>query len=409
MQAGQLASAPVLDGAVAGDAAWEGIVPASGFWQVQPDEGRPASQETQVFIGYLRDALYIGVIAYDKQPDAIIVADSRRDSDLSNTDSFQVIIDGLLDRQNGYVFGTSPAGLEYDGQVVREGAGQFGSGGGGFNLNWDGTWDVAATISEIGWSAEMRIPFRTLRYGSGDDQTWGINFQRNIRRNNEIAYWAPISIERNLYRVSEAGTITGVAPPVQRNLKVTPYVLGKSSQGGELAARENDTEFGFDIKYSITSRLTLDGTYNTDFAQVEADEQQVNLDRFSLFFPEKRPFFLENSGQFTIGNPEQVELFFSRRIGVAEDGTQIPIEGGVRLSGKAGNSTNLGFLYMSSEAVEGIAPGNEFTVARVNQELPNRSAIGAMFINRQGRRQLPGRRGQRRESNLRDRRSLGHR
>jgi hypothetical protein len=384
MQAGQLASAPVLDGKVAGDAAWDSIVPASEFWQVQPDEGQPASQKTEVFIGFLRDALYIGVIAYDEQPDAIIVADSRRDSDLSNTDSFQVIIDGLLDRQNGYVFGTSPSGLAYDGQVVREGSGQFGSGGGGFNLNWDGTWDVAATISEIGWSAEMRIPFRTLRYGSGEDQTWGINFQRNIRRNNEIAYWAPISIERNLYRVSEAGTISGVSPPVQRNLKVTPYVLGKSSQGGELAATENDTEFGFDIKYSLTSRLTLDGTYNTDFAQVEADEQQVNLDRFSLFFPEKRPFFLENSGQFTIGNPEQVELFFSRRIGVADDGTQIPIEGGLRLSGKAGNSTNLGFLYMSSEAVEGIAPGNEFTVARINQELPNRSAIGAMFINRQG-------------------------
>ncbi len=384
MRAGKLASAPVLDGNVVGDTAWDGIVPASGFWQVQPDEGRPASQETQVFIGYLRDALYIGVIAYDQQPDAIIVADSRRDSDLSNTDSFQVIIDGLLDRQNGYVFGTSPAGLEYDGQVVREGAGQFGSGGGGFNLNWDGTWDVAANISDIGWTAEMRIPFRTLRYGSGDDQTWGINFQRNIRRNNEIAYWAPLSIERNLYRVSEAGTIAGVSPPVQRNLKVTPYVLGKSSQGGELAARENDTEFGFDIKYSITSRLTFDATYNTDFAQVEADEQQVNLDRFSLFFPEKRPFFLENAGQFTIGNPEQVELFFSRRIGVAADGEQIPIEGGVRLSGKAGNSTNLGFLYMSSEAVDGIAPGNDFTVARINQELPNRSAIGAMFINRQG-------------------------
>lgn len=384
MRAGKLATAPVLDGKVVGDAAWDGIIPASGFWQVQPDEGRPASQETQVFIGYLHDALYIGVIAYDEQPDAIIVADSRRDSDLSNTDSFQVIIDGLLDRQNGYVFGTSPAGLEYDGQVVREGAGQFGSGGGGFNLNWDGTWDVAAKISDIGWSAEMRIPFRTLRYASGDDQTWGINFQRNIRRKNEIAYWAPLSIERNLYRVSEAGTVAGVSPPVQRNLKVTPYVLGKSSQGGELETTENDTEFGFDIKYSITSRLTFDGTYNTDFAQVEADEQQVNLDRFSLFFPEKRPFFLENSGQFTIGNPELVELFFSRRIGVAEDGAQIPIEGGVRLSGKAGNSTNLGFLYMSSEAVAGIAPGNEFTVARINQELPNRSAIGAMFIGRQG-------------------------
>jgi hypothetical protein len=384
MQAAALQSAPVLDGVVLGDAAWRGAVPATGFRQVQPDDGRPASQKTEVYIGVEGDALYIGVVAYDSDPAGIIVADSRRDSDLGNTDSFQVVIDGLLDRQNGYVFGTSPAGLEYDGQVVREGSGQFGSAGGGFNLNWDGTWDVAATISDIGWSAEMRIPFRTLRYGTGDNQTWGINFQRNIRRNNEIAYWAPLSRERNLYRVSEAGTLSGVAPPTQRNLKFTPYVLGKSARGNDIAGTDNDSEFGFDLKYSITSRLTLDGTYNTDFAQVEADEQQVNLDRFSLFLPEKRPFFLENAGQFTVGNPEEVELFFSRRIGIAEDGAQIPIEGGARLSGKVGNATNLGFLYMSSEAVAGIAPGNQFTVARVNQELPGRSAIGMMIINRQG-------------------------
>ena len=384
MQAGELTAAPVLDGRVLGDSAWEGIQPASGFWQVRPDDGRPATQKTEVFIAYLKDALYVGVVAYDSQPEGIIVADSRRDSDLEETDSFQIVIDGLLDRQNGYVFGTSPAGLEYDGQVVREGAGQFGSGGGGFNLNWDGTWDVAASISEIGWSAEFRIPFRTLRYGKGDSQTWGINFQRNIRRNNEIAYWAPLSRERNLYRVSEAGTISGVAAPVQRNLKVTPYVLGKTARGGNLVDTQNDTEFGFDLKYSITPSLTFDATYNTDFAQVEVDEQQVNLDRFSLFLPEKRPFFLENAGQFTVGNPEQVELFFSRRIGIAEDGEQIPIDGGVRLSGKVGNSTNVGLLYMSSEAAAGIAPGNQFTVARVNQELPSRSSIGVMVINRNG-------------------------
>ena len=383
--AGHLTTVPVLDGKVIGDSAWDSLSPASGFWQVQPDDGVRATQETEVYIGFSGDALYIGVIAYDDNPEGILVTDSRRDSDLGDTDSFQVLIDGMRDGQNGFVFGTNPAGIEYDGQVTREGeGGELGSGGGGFNLNWDGTWDVVTEISAIGWSAEMRIPFRTLRYGGGETQTWGVNFQRNIRRNNEVAYWAQLSRQRNLYRVSEAGSLTGVTPPSQRNLKVIPYVLGSSSSGGDLVESENNSEFGFDIKYSITPSLTLDATYNTDFAQVEADEQQVNLDRFSLFFPEKRSFFLENAGQFSVGDSEEVEMFFSRRIGIGDEGDLLPIEGGVRLSGKIGNSTNVGFLHMSSEAVAGIAPGNKFTVARINQELPSRSAIGFIVVNRDG-------------------------
>ncbi len=385
VHAAKMASEPVLDGRVLGESAWTGLVPVSGFWQVQPDDGEPATQKTEVYVGYSDDALYIGVIAYDEDPDAILVTDSRRDSDLADTDSFQVVLDGLRDGQNGFVFGTNPAGIEYDGQVTHEGTGGvLGSGSGGFNLNWDGIWDVATEISEIGWSVEMRIPFRTLRYGRDEIQTWGINFQRNIRRNNEISYWAPLSRQRNLYRVSEAGSLVGIVPPAQRNLKISPYVLGSTASGGELAATENVSEFGFDIKYSLTPSLTLDATYNTDFAQVEADEKRVNLDRFSLFFPEKRPFFLENAGQFAVGDAEAVEMFFSRRIGISDDGDQLPIEGGVRVSGKIGNSTNVGFLHMSSEAVPGIAPGNKFTVARLNQELPSRSAIGFIFVNRDG-------------------------
>jgi len=385
VHAAKMASDPVLDGRVLGESAWTGLAPVSGFWQVQPDDGEPATQKTEVYVGYSDDALYIGVIAYDDDPDAILVTDSRRDSDLADTDSFQMVLDGLRDGQNGFVFGTNPAGIEYDGQVTNEGTGGvLGSGSGGFNLNWDGIWDVATEISEIGWSAEMRIPFRTLRYGRDEIQTWGINFQRNIRRNNEISYWAPLSRQRNLYRVSEAGSLVGVVPPAQRNLKISPYVLGSTASGGNLAATENASEFGFDIKYSLTPSLTLDATYNTDFAQVESDEQQVNLDRFSLFFPEKRPFFLENAGQFAVGDAEAVEMFFSRRIGISDDGDQLPIEGGVRVSGKIGNSTNVGFLHMSSEAVPGIAPGNKFTVARLKQELPSRSAIGFMFVNRDG-------------------------
>ena len=382
MQASALESAPVLDGSVLDDPAWQGVVPATGFWQVQPNEGQPATQKTEVFIGYSDSALYIGLVAYDDNPDGIIVTDPRRDSSLDDTDSFRVIIDGLLDRQNGLVFGTNPAGMEYDAQVVKEAGGMFAAGG--FNLNWDASWSVKARISDIGWSAEMRIPFKTLRYGKGDEQVWGINFQRNIRRNNEIVYWAPLSRQRNLNRVSEAGSIEGIVPPSTRNLKITPYGLAKSRRGGELDGSETDTEFGFDLKYSITPSLTLDVTYNTDFAQVEADEQQVNLDRFNLFFPEKRPFFLENADQFTVGNNHEVELFFSRRIGIGGSGELIPIDGGVRVSGKVGESTNVGFLYMASEDVDGIAPGNQFTVARINQELGTRSSIGAIFVERNG-------------------------
>ena len=383
MEAFTLLSAPSLDGDVLGDPAWQGVTPASGFWQVQPNEGEAATQKTEVFIGFLEDSLYIGMVAYDDNPDGIIVTDGRRDSHLHDTDSFQVIIDGLLDRQNGLIFGTNPVGMEYDAQVVKEGAGG-GWDNSGFNLNWDASWSVKARISDIGWSAEMRIPFKTLRYGKGDKQVWGINFQRNIRRNNEIVYWAPLTMQHNLNRVSEAGTVTGVMPPSSRNLKFTPYGLAKARRGGELDGTETDTEFGFDAKYSITPSLTLDITYNTDFAQVEADNFQVNLDRFNLFFPEKRPFFLENSGQFTVGNSGEAQLFFSRRIGIGEDGDVIPINGGARVSGKIGSSTNVGFLYMSSEAVDDIAPENQFTVARVNQELGKRSSIGAIFVERNG-------------------------
>jgi len=383
MQASALAVAPVLDGAVLNDPAWQGVSPATQFWQVQPNEGQAATQKTEVYIGFLGENLYIGMVAYDDNPEGIIVTDGRRDSSLDETDSFRVIIDGMLDRQNGYIFGTNPVGMEYDAQVIKEAyAGAFGSEG--FNLNWNTSWSVKARISAIGWSAEMMIPFKSLRYGKGTDQAWGINFQRNIRRNNEIVYWAPLSRQYNLNRVSEAGTIEGITPSLMRNLKITPYGLVRAGRGGELDGTQTDTEFGFDAKYSITPSLTLDLTYNTDFAQVEADEQQVNLDRFNLFFPEKRPFFLENAGQFTVGNSGEAQLFFSRRIGIAEDGDVIPIDGGARVSGKIGEHTNVGFLYMSSEAVEDVAPGNRFMVVRVNQELAERSSLGAIFVERNG-------------------------
>ena len=380
MQSSELSEAPFLDGEVLADPAWQGVSPATDFWQVQPVEGEAATQRTEVYVGFLDDALYIGMVAYDDNPDGIIVTDGRRDKSLNESDSFRVIIDGMLDRQNGFVFGTNPVAMEYDAQVIKEAS----NGALGFNINWNASWDVATQISEIGWSAEMRIPFKSLRYGKGENQTWGINFQRNIRRNNEVVYWAPLSRQYNLNRVSEAGSVEGITPSLTKNLKITPYGLFRAGRGGELNGTKTDTEFGVDIKYSITPSLTLDLTYNTDFAQVEADEQQVNLDRFNLYFPEKRPFFLENAGQFTVGNSGEAQLFFSRRIGIAEDGAVIPINGGARVSGKMGEHTNVGFLYMSSEGVDGIAPENAFTVARVNQEIGERSSLGAIFVERNG-------------------------
>lgn len=385
-QATALEQAPVIDGEVLTDPAWQYAVPTSGFTQVRPVAGAPASQRTEVWIGYTTDTLYIGVMAYDDNPEQIIVTDSRRDSDLVDTDSFQVVIDGLLDRQNGFVFGTNPAGIEYDAQVINEGgnAGSGGFGGNGFNLNWDTTWEVEARISELGWSAEMAIPFTALRFRSGDNQTWGFNFQRNIRRNNEESYWAPLGQNFTLTRISEAGYIQGIEVPDQRNLQLTPYVLGVAERGGDrVPGTHMREEFGVDAKWGVTSSLTLDLTYNTDFAQVEVDDIQVNLDRFSLFFPEKRPFFLENAGQFAVGNPREAELFFSRRIGIT-GGAQIPIEGGGRLTGKITGNTNIGLLRMRTEGVDGVAPQNDFSVVRVNQELGNRSTLGVMYVERDG-------------------------
>ena len=400
--------APEIDGDVLGEAIWDDIVPATGFLQNTPDEGQPASERTEVRIIYTEDTVYFGIVCYVSDPSTIIVSDSRRDSSLNDTDSFQIIIDTYLDKQNGFLFGTNPAGVEYDGQVTNEGqgGGRFGGGvvrrsgsqqqrgsGGGFNVNWDGVWQVSAEISELGWTAEIAIPFRTLRYPSGDVQTWGLNFQRNIRSRNEQSYWAPLPRQFRLHRLSLAGELQGIEVPPQRNLKLTPYVLGQALRRTDDTKTTALGDFGADLKYSVTPSMTLDLTYSTDFAQVEVDDQQVNLDRFNLFFPEKRPFFLENAGLFSVGQPGQLEVFFSRRVGIGESGGQIPIFGGGRLSGKVGSNTNVGFLNIQTQSVNATGtPSNNFTVARVRQDFQNRSNIGAMFVNRGATGNLAGER-----------------
>ena len=383
----RLIKAPVIDGQLLDDAAWD-KPSLTGFWQQRPTEGAPSSQKTDVYIGYTDDALYVGVIAYDDNPGGIIVSDSRRDAALDNGDSFSFIIDAFRDQQNGFVFGTNPAGIEYDAQVSKEASGSM-SRGAGFNLNWDTNWRVETHVGDYGWSAEFEIPFKSLRFGNTEVQIWGFNFKRSIRRSNEVAYWSPISRQYNLSRLADAGSVGGIETPTQRNLKFTPYGLAKKRSGNRIDGL-SEQELGFDAKYSVTPSLTLDVTYNTDFAQVEVDEFQINLDRFSLFLPEQRPFFLENSGQFSVGVSREVELFFSRRIGIAADGSQIPIKAGARLSGKVGEATNLGFLHMQADEVPGIAPQTDFSVARLSQEFANRSSLGLLVVSKEENGSLDG-------------------
>lgn len=370
------------------EAAWRGAGPLGGFVQRFPFDGEPASERTEVRVLADERAIYIGVWAFDSDPSRIVDGESIRDASLEESDAVLLVFDTFADRRNGFVFGTNPSGIEYDGQVVNEGEGgggggagnrQQGGAGGGFNRNWDGSWDVATSRDERGWYAEFRIPFSTLRYGSGEEQTWGFNVARRIRRHNEESLWSPVARQFSLYRVSSAGSLAGLRPPSQRTATFTPYVLGSTYRdwvAGDLEFDERG-ELGADAKLQITQGLTLDVTYNTDFAQVEVDEAQINLTRFSIRFPEKRPFFLENSGLFTLG-VGQAELFFSRRIGI-ESGMQVPVQGGARLSGRTAG-LNVGLLHIRTDDVAGLVPEQAYTVARLARELPNRSRLGAIFV-----------------------------
>ena len=392
VQATAIETGPEIDGEVRNDALWANVPVFGDLVQSQPSAGHPASENTEIRIALTSSMFYLSVVCFDAKPKQLVVSDARRDADLENTDAFLFILDTYHDGQNGFVFGTNSIGIEYDAQVDNEGVGNLNTnrqqGGivGGFNLNWDASWEVKTQVGDYGWSAEFAIPLRTLRFRSGKDLTWGVNFQRNIRKTNEIAFWAPLPIQFDIKRLSLAGDLTGLTLQTPGNLKIIPYALAQVAHTYQSNPEETTfkPEAGGDIKYSITPAMTLDLTYNTDFAQVEVDEQQVNLDRFNLFFPEKRPFFLENAGLFSVGSPGEVDLFFSRRIGIGEGGSLVPIIGGARLSGRI-NQTNVGVLSMFTEEVESSGIGkNNFTVARVNHQLAQRSAVGAAYISRDG-------------------------
>ena len=381
---------PIIDGIVIEDAAWTDVKAISDFTQKTPDEGFEISEKTIVKIIYSDQHFYVSVVAYDKNPDLIVVSDTRRDASLNNSDSFSFIIDTFKDYQTGYLFGTNAAGVEFDAQITGGGEGgsisrRFSIGsGGGFNVNWDAVWEVKTAKGDFGWSAEFAIPFKSLRYKEDQDQSWGINFERVIARKKEESHWAPIPRQFTMTRLVSAGTINNVNVPISRNIKIMPYVLGQNNKvkDNEIT-QSNKSDFGLDAKVSVGSSMNLDLTYNTDFAQVEADEQQINLDRFSLFFPEKRSFFLENAGLFSVGSGggyfgPDIEMFFSRRIGVGSGGAPVPIIGGGRLTGTL-SGMKLGILSMQTDKVKDVTDGNQYSVLRLKKELPNRTHFGGMY------------------------------
>ena len=348
--------------------------------------------DTEVRVVYDDDALYFGVFARDDQPGRIIVSDLKKDYNVDTSDGFRVVLDTFRDGRNGYVFAINPAGARWDAQMANEGRES--------NANWDGIWDVSTRITETGWYAEIRIPYQTIRF-SGEMPTWGINFQRKIRRLNEDSYWSPIPRIWDLDRVSLAGTLEGTRGlRPGKDLRVKPYALSSSNTvGGRGTA--GDFDAGIDVKYGLTSGLTLDLTVNTDFSQVEADEQQINLTRFNLFFPEKRDFFLENSGIFQFGgggqggggggggggnagrqnNAQEMRLFFSRRIGLSDTGAAIPILAGTRLTGRQG-TYSVGVLNVQQRSQDAV-PATNFTALRVRRDILANSDIGAMVLARQ--------------------------
>ena len=375
------------------EAIYAQIAPLTNFIQQIPDAGSPASEKTEAWIYFDDDNLYVAARVYESVPESDWIANEmRRDTiQLRTNDSFSVLVDTYLDRRNGSAFLVTPIGGFSDFAITNEG-----DGGRGVNFDWNVVWDSRVGRFDGGWTVEMEIPFRSLRYEPGEEQVWGLQLRRIIRRLNEASYLTEVpiaaargnSLVSGMWRVSEAGTLEELEVPARNfNLEIKPYGLGNVTTNRESKPRiSNDAqgEAGLDVKFGITNNLTADFTYNTDFAQVEVDERQVNLTRFNQFFPEKREFFLEGRGNFDFSQARGLEvptMFFSRRIGL-EQGQIVPIEVGARLTGKIGNY-EIGALTINTDADDfATLESTGFSVLRVKRDVLSRSTVGVMLTDR---------------------------
>lgn len=382
-----------LDGQL-DEAVYQDVQFITDFVQQLPDEGALGSERTDAWVLFDDDNIYISARCYDEAPESEWVANEmRRDvGQLRQNDSFSLLLDTFYDRRNGKAFLVSPIGGFSDFEVSNE--------GGRVNIDWNTIWDSRTGRFDGGWTVEIRIPFKSLRYRSSSVQVWGLQLRRIIRRRTEASYLTPLpisaargnSVIAGLWRVSQAGSLVGLEVPAESlKLEVKPYAIGGvTTDLTAAAAVRNDPAgtAGFDVKYGVTRNLTADFTYNTDFAQVEVDEQRVNLTRFSLFFPEKREFFLESRGNFDFAQgggggdgPGAPTLFFSRRIGL-QAGDAVPILAGGRLTGKVG-AFDVGALNIQTDdSLVSDARSTNFTVLRIKQDILRRSTVGGIFTNR---------------------------
>ena len=371
----------ILDGRL-DEPFWDRADAAEGFLQQEPDEGGTATERTVVKVAFDEGHLYIGAMLYDSEPDAILDFQRQRDASLSTDDRFMWILDTYDDGRSAYFFEINPAGLMGDGLLTT---------GQGINLNkdWDGIWEARVTQGVFGWSAEIRIPFRTLNFNPAQ-ATWGINFQRTVRRKNEELVWSGYRRNQGLFRPQNAGRLVGLRALSQGiGLEVTPYAiagLDRTWQAGP-DPTERQVDAGFDLTYSVTPNLRASLTVNTDFAETEVDDRRVNLTRFPLRFPEKRDFFLEGSSVFTFAPSSGVDPYFSRRIGLV-GGNPVPVRFGARLAGQVGRF-DVGFLQVRTGStpygpfgIDGSVAREDFTVARAKMHILDESTIGVIYTRR---------------------------
>ena len=396
LRAFRLAEPLTVDG-VLDDPVYDQVPAAGGFLQQEPDEGAPASESTRVWVLYDADNLYIAAELEEEHPERLMASEMRRDHrSIGWNDSFQIVLDTFYDRRNGFLFHTNALGALFDAQVTDER---------NTNSDWNTVWWVKSQVVEEGWTVEIRIPFRSLRYVAGGPQLWGINFQRNIKHKNEKVFFTPTPQAYNrdgLVRLSNAATLVGLeAPAGSRRMELKPYAIGSQTH---VPLRDINNEWsgdiGGDFKFGVTDGLTADLTWNTDFAQVEDDESQVNLSRFSLFYPEKREFFLEGQGVFDFGGrqtrafggggPSDAPIpFFSRAIGIS-GGSSVPILGGARLHGRTGAYT-MGLMNIQTGETAGLdVESTNFSAFRMKRDLFSRSNIGVIATHRNVGAQGPG-------------------
>jgi len=371
--------------------AYSGVEPVSEFIQMEPAGGRPASEKTEVWVFFDQQNLYVAMRAWESRPELVVANEMRRDSNnIRMGDCIGFSLDTFHDGRNAYQFEVNPLGARTDGQSTNERQ---------YNSDWNPVWDLAVGQFDGGWTVEAAIPFKSLRYQPGAAQVWGFNARRNNKWKNEIAFLARIppafGIGRGSFAASLFPTLTGIdAPPGSKNLEIKPYAIADlTTDRAASPAIENDPngDIGLDVKYGVTQSLTADFTYNTDFAQVEADEQQVNLTRFSLFFPEKREFFLENQGMFGFGassvsiggqpSGDTPLLFYSRRIGLNQ-GLSVPILAGGRLTGRAGRFSIGAIGIGTRDAPAARASSTNFGVLRLRRDVLRRSSIGLLATTR---------------------------